>query len=95
MKKYMVTLSTGAPQWLTSKWVVEAEEKSQALNYALLLHDNPDRPQNSRWPVAMVTISYYGANPEICEADFAVADPEQIARLLRIYQHGKERLENC
>ena len=94
-KEYMVTLSTGAPDWKTSKWIVKAVEKSEALNFAMLCHDDPDRPIKDRWSVAMITLSYRGANPSANEKEFTVADPEKVDRLLRIYMHGKERLENC
>lgn len=89
-KSYLVTLSTGAPDWKTSKWNVDAESKSQALHYALLMHDD-----TVKWPVSMVTISYENANPELDLSLFTVGDPEYIYRLDRIYRHGKERLENC
>jgi hypothetical protein len=94
-KEYMVTLSTGAPKWLTSKWIVEAEEKSQALHFAMLMHDDPERDLKDRWSIEMVTLSYRGANPSIDESQFAVSDPEKLFRLFQIYKHGKERLENC
>lgn len=90
LKRYLVTLSTGSPDWKTSKWNVAAESKSQALHYSLLLHD-----ENVKWPVSMVTISYETANPELDLSLFTRGDPEEIYRLDRIYQHGKERLENC
>lgn len=94
-KEYMVTLSTGSPDWRTSKWIVSAQSKSEALNYAMLLHDDPDRHLWDRWEIAMVTLSYRGANPSSDESRFTIADPTHITRLLRIYEHGKERLENC
>ena len=93
-KEYMVTLSTGAPDWRTSKWIVSAEEKSQALHYAMLMHDDPKRAAGDRWPIEMVTLSYRGANPSIDESEFVVANPEKLFRLFQIYKHGKERLEN-
>ena len=91
----MVTFSTGAPEWKTSKWIITAEEKHQALNFAMLMHDSSDRPEEDRWPVSMVTLSYRGSNPDIDENDFTVADPAYVERLHRIYLHGKSRLENC
>lgn len=94
-KDYLVTLSTGAPLWLTSKWRVTAEEKSQALNFALLMHDDPDRSQDDRWSVAMVTISYPGSNPEVDETEYTVPEPRRLASLLSIYRHSKDKLENC
>jgi len=89
-KDYLVTLSTGAPDWKTSKWSVLAETKSQALHFALLLHDD-----TLKWSVSMVTISYKHSNPDISLNEFTEGTPERIYRLDRIYQHGKDRLENC
>ncbi len=94
-KNYMVTLSTGAPLWKTSKWIVQATEKSEALNFAMLCHDDPDRAKKDRWPISMVTLSYQGTNPSAMEEEYTVANPAHVDRLLRIYLHGKERLENC
>jgi hypothetical protein len=94
-KEYMVTLSTGAPEWKSSKWIVGAAEKSEALNFAMLCHDDSDRPQEDRWPVSMVTLSYRGTNPSADESEYTIADSTRVDRLLRIYLHGKERLENC
>lgn len=90
LKDYMVTLSSGSPDWKTSKWIVQAEDKSTALNYAILLHDD-----KHHWPVAMLTMSYQGSNPEINESEYEVADPALIYRLDRIREHGLEKLENC
>jgi hypothetical protein len=94
-KQYLVTFSTCSPKWLTSKWIITAEEKSEALNLAMLMHDDSSRPGKDRWPIPMVTISYRGANPDVDESEFTIVDPEYAARLLRIYEHGKEKLENC
>lgn len=94
-REYLVTLATGAPKWLTSKWRITAEENSQALNFAMLMHDDPGRSADDRWPVAMITISYPGANPEIDESEYAVPDPKHLAALLSIYRHSKDKLENC
>jgi hypothetical protein len=94
-KQYLVTFSSGAPDWNTSKWIVTAEEKSEAINLAMLMHDDHSRPADKRWPVAMLTLSYRGANPSVDESQFTVVDPDYVDRLLRIYLHGKERLENC
>ena len=94
-KQYLVTFSSGAPLWKTSKWIVTAEEKSEAINLAMLMHDEHLRPESDRWPVAMLTLSYQGANPSVDESQFTVVDPEYVDRLLRIHLHGKERLENC
>lgn len=95
LKQYLVTFSSGAPEWKTSKWIVTAEEKSEAINFAMLMHDEHSRPEQDRWPVAMLTLSYRGANPSVDESQFTVVDPTHVDRLLRIYLHGKERLENC
>jgi len=89
-KEYLVTLSTGAPVWKTTKWSVMAETKSQALHFALLLHDD-----TVSWSVSMVTISYKHSNPSVNLDDFEEGCPDRIYRLDRIYLHGKERLENC
>lgn len=89
-KDYLVTLSTGSPDWKTSKWRVHAGSKSQALHFALLLHD-----ENHDWSVDMVTISYPASNPSIDLEKFVAGSPDLVSRLDRIYQHGKERLENC
>ena len=91
-KEYLVSLASGTPDWKTSKWVIKAETKSQALHFALLLHDDTEK-----WPVSMVTISYKDANPKTTPIldNFNVANPDRVYRLDRIYQHGKERLENC
>jgi hypothetical protein len=94
-KQYLVTFSTGAPNWKTSKWKVFAGEKSEALNLAMLMHDDSTRPEVDRWPVSMVTISYRGSNPSADEDEFTSVDPLYVDRLLRIYLHGKEKLENC
>ena len=94
-KQYLVTFSTGAPNWKTSKWKIIAEEKSEALNLAMLMHDDSSRPAIDRWPVPMVTISYPGSNPSIDESEFTIVDPIYVDRLLRIYLHSKEKLENC
>lgn len=89
-KEYLVTLSSGAPSWKTSKWIVAAEDKSSALNYALLLHDD-----KYGWTVAMVTLSYRGANPQADESLYEYANPERIEVLNRIREHSKEKLEDC
>ena len=94
-KDYLVTLSTGSPDWLTSKWRITAEEKSQALNFAMLMHDDPARDSKDRWPVAMVTISYPGSNPEIDESEYTIPEPKHLSALLSIYWHSKDKLENC
>lgn len=86
-KDYMVTLRN---QDKVSKWIVTAVDKSTALNYALLIHDD-----NHKWEVSMATISYRGTNPVVNEAEYTVADPSYVDRLNRIREHSFDRLENC
>ena len=83
----MVTLRDGEK---ISKWIVTAVDKSTALNYALLLHDDM-----YRWEVSMVTLSYRGVNPSANETEYTIADQKRIDRLNRIREHGFENLENC
>jgi len=82
LKDYMVTLRDKDK---ISKWIVNAVDKSTALNYALLLHDD-----TNQWEVSMVTISYRGVNPAADEADYVIADPNRVDRLNRIREHGFE-----
>jgi len=89
-KDYLVTLSSADPTWMTSKWKVHATSKTEALQFSMLMHDD-----SYKWPVVMVTISNAGANPEVDLEAFYVIDSEYVNRLLRIYEHFKEKLENC
>ena len=56
----------------------------------MLMHD-----ERFQWPIVMVTISNKGVNPSANLDDFEVVEPKSVERLLRIYKHGKEKLENC
>lgn len=87
LKDYLVTLRNTDK---ISKWAVSAVDKSTALNYALLLHDN-----EHDWEVSMVTLSYKGVNPVVDEAEYTVAESSVINRLNRIREHSFDRLENC
>ena len=89
-KDYLVTLSSAKPAWKSSKWQVHAESKTEALQFAMLMHDD-----RFKWPVVMVTISNKGVNPHANLDDFEVVEPKYVERLLRIYEHGKEKLYDC
>ena len=86
----MVTLSSADPHWLTSKWLVEADTKAEALHFSTLMH-----AEKYGWDAVMVTICDKGANPTADLNEFTVVDPAYADRLQKIYLNFKERLRNC
>ena len=93
MNKYLITFSSGLPEWKHSKWRITADSRSEALHKANLMHDD-----TYGFDVTMITMSKVGAT-EVSEYEFRNLDIEdnqkRIQILERIWNNSKNKLENC
>lgn len=78
--------------WVSTKWKVTAESRSQALHYSNLMHDN-----EYNWHVDMITMSRLGFNhvdvKSFTDLDKGAAR-EEIEVLDRIWQKKFDKMED-
>ena len=78
MTKYLITFSSGAPRWETSKWKVSSISRSDALHQATLMHEDLNDHE-----VNMITLSKAGMT-DVDEDDFYDLDTEGSQKRLEI-----------
>ena len=93
MNTYLITFSSGNPEWQHSKWRITTESRHEALHKANLMHDDA-----LGWDINMVTLSKSGTT-DAHDDDFWNLDAKvmesHILFLERIWNQKFNKLENC